>query len=569
MFFIFLSFFISSIYFLLLGLITNKFFFNANIKQYKNIYEFGLIGIIIASILPFLLNFFTSLNRYLNDLLFILPFLVFFLNGKLRVEIDFKKILTASLIVAFISTILISYDNVYRPDAGSYHLPFISILNDNKIIVGLSNLHFRFGHISIIQYLSASFNNHIFFDNGILIPSGLIFTFLTLYLFKSLKNEENNLNILILFIFLIFIIFRMNRYSSFGNDAPAHFYFLYLMVLAINYKKNIENYNYFFNKIGLISIFIFLNKITMLLSLIIPIFFIFNKNFLNLYKSKIFIFIIIIFFSWIGKNILMSGCAAFPLEQSCFKNLEWFDKSDVRRSNAISGRIENEAWTKGAPNQTEKSFDVYISSFEWIKTWKKHHGKKIVKKITPFFIFIILITLYFVIFEKRKKTQFFDKKDKIFWFLIFLNLLGSILWFIKFPVFRYGYGYLIGFFGILYSFILLKFYELDLKNLKKKINIIFLIFFVGLFSKHTFRIYQNFNIKTSAWPSIYSDTTNNIKNKMFHQYQNKKIIFYTPKDAMCYYTDLTPCTNMAISEYDIKDIKLEIIYGYKKYSFIK
>ena len=155
-----------------------------------------------------------------------------------------------------------------------------------------------------------------------------------------------------------------------------------------------------------------------------------------------------IFFSWIGKNIITSGCAAFPLEQTCFKKLQWFDKSETRRSNAKSGRIENEAWTKGAPNQTEKSFEEFIQTFEWINTWKKHHGKKIIKKITPFLIFVSIFTLFIVMTGKNKKFTIFNKKEKIFWFLIFLNLFGSILWFIKFPVFRYGSGYLISFFDI-------------------------------------------------------------------------------------------------------------------------
>ncbi len=568
MLFIFLSFFISSLYFLILGSISTKILFNENIKEDKDYYEYALIGIVIASITAFLINFFLSLNLYVNDFLFILPFIIIIFNNKFRQNINIKKILNISLIVALISTILISYDNIYRPDAGSYHLPFTSILNDHKIIIGLSNLHFRFGHISIIQYLSALFNNHLFLDNGILIPSGLIFTFLILYLLKNLKNE-NNINILIVFVFLIFIFFRMNRYSSFGNDAPAHFYFIFLMVLSLNYKKYINNYYNFFNKICLISIFIFFNKITMLLSLVIPLFFIFNKNFLKIYKNKVFIILIVIFFSWIGKNILTSGCAAFPLEQTCIKKLQWFDKSETRRSNAISGRIENEAWTKGAPHQTEKSFEEYIETFEWIKTWRQYHGKKIIKKITPFFIFIFIITLYFVIFGERKKSNFFDKNDKFLWFLIFLNLLGSILWFIKFPVFRYGYGYLIGLFGILYSIILFKLYEFNTKNLRKKINIIFIIFFIFLFSKHSFRIYKNIEVKKSAWPSIYSDTINNEKFKLFPQYKDKKLIFYVPEDTMCYYTNLSPCTNMAFNEYDIKDIKLEIINGYKKYFFIR
>ena len=182
MFLIYLSFFISSIYFILLGCLSCRVLFNENIKIKKNYYELALIGIITGSILPFLLNFFINLNRYLNDLLFILPFVTVFFSNKIKKELDFQKIIYISLIIALISTILISYDNVYRPDAGSYHLPFVSILNDNKIIIGLSNLHFRFGHISIIQYLSASFNNHIFFNNGILILLASIFSFFTLYL---------------------------------------------------------------------------------------------------------------------------------------------------------------------------------------------------------------------------------------------------------------------------------------------------------------------------------------------------------------------------------------------------
>jgi len=470
--------------------------------------------------------------------------------------------------VALISTILISHDNVYRPDAGSYHLPFISILNDNKIIIGLSNLQFRFGHISIVQYLAASFNNHIFLDNGILIPLGLIFSFFVLYLLKFFIDEKNNVNVLIVFIFLIFIFFRMNRYSSFGNDAPAHFYFLYLIVFSLNYKEYIKDYNSFFNRIALISIFIFLNKITMLLAFIIPLYFIFNKQFLKIFKSKIFLLLIFIFLSWIGKNILISGCGAFPLEQTCFKNLEWFDKSETRRSNAVSGRIENEAWTKGVTGQSEKNFAEYISTFEWIPIWKENHGKQIIKKLTPFTIFIILLTIYLLFAGKRRKTSLFKKENFFLYFLILINTLGSIIWFIKFPVFRYGYGYLIGLFSILYCSLILNFIEFNYSNFKKKSQIIFCIFFIALLGKHTFRIYNNFNVKASPWPSIYSDAKDNTIYRNFANYKNDVLVFYTPESSMCYYSDLTPCTHLT-HEVNANDIQLEIIYGYKKYSFIK
>ena len=102
-------------------------------------------------------------------------------------------------------TLILSESNVYRPDAGLYHLPYIGILNSEKIILGLSNLHFRYAHTSILQYFSAASNNIIFGDNGIvfaqaLIAVGVITNFLSL-INRFLKKK--NLD----FIFILFFLF--------------------------------------------------------------------------------------------------------------------------------------------------------------------------------------------------------------------------------------------------------------------------------------------------------------------------------------------------------------------------
>jgi len=56
---------------------------------------------------------------------------------------------------------------------------------------------------------------------------------------------------------------------------------------------------------------------------------------------------------------------------------------------------------------------------------------------------------------------------------------------------------------------------------------------------------------------------------MTPHYQDNKIIFYTPQLSMCYYTNLSPCTNMAKNEFNVKDIRMEKIKSYKKYYFVK
>ena len=65
---------------------------------------------------------------------------------------------------------LLALSNINRPDAGLYHIPYISLLNENKVIFGLANVHFRFAHISILQYLSAANLNYLFSISNITVP---------------------------------------------------------------------------------------------------------------------------------------------------------------------------------------------------------------------------------------------------------------------------------------------------------------------------------------------------------------------------------------------------------------
>ena len=71
--------------------------------------------------------------------------------------------------------------------------PYSQILNEYKIIPGISNLHFRFGHVSIFQYLS-SFNYTFFSElNGLLVPPALFCITIFLY-FLSKQNAFNSRN---------------------------------------------------------------------------------------------------------------------------------------------------------------------------------------------------------------------------------------------------------------------------------------------------------------------------------------------------------------------------------------
>ena len=157
-----------------------------------------------------------------------MPLSIILKNLKTYLSSNFLKFLIFNSIIIFL---LVAKSNVYRPDAMLYHLPYTGILNNEKIIFGLSNLHFRFAHISIIQYFSSFFNNFLFNIQGIvfslaIISSAVIVNFLT-QVFFYLKNKIFNFHFFFLFFILIFIAYKMNRYSEYGNDAPTHFLFFF------------------------------------------------------------------------------------------------------------------------------------------------------------------------------------------------------------------------------------------------------------------------------------------------------------------------------------------------------
>lgn len=176
---IYFSSFLTSIYFISAGIFFSKFILKIEYQdiENKNILSHGLFGFIFLGFVSLILNFFIPLNNLVNSII-ITVFIIYLLKTSTKETII--KITKYSLILSLLCTLLLTYSTTYRPDAGLYHLPYTGILNSEKIIIGLSNLHFRFGHTSIIQFISALNNNYLFGNEGILIPTALLFSFFLL-----------------------------------------------------------------------------------------------------------------------------------------------------------------------------------------------------------------------------------------------------------------------------------------------------------------------------------------------------------------------------------------------------
>ena len=353
---IFISSLIGSMIIIANGYIFNYLIFKKKINEF-NVYKDSIFGFVLIGFISLLINFFLPISKNISSIFLIFSifiFIYFYFKSEKK-----NKILWILVYLTITTFLIITFANINRPDAGLYHLPFVKILNENKLILGLTNLHYRFGHTSIFQYISALHVNFFFKEEFLNMPLALLPGLYFLYLFKNFNDElksKNEKNIIILFLITAFSLYSFNRFSGLGNDGPANIFFFILIIQFLNIK-NIKNigHNEFY-RIVMISLFLLMLKPFMIFGLIIPItLFLINKNKLELIKNKKSIFCLILISLWFLKNILVSSCIIFPLKQTCFDNLTY---SNVKIVNIAS--IEAEAWAKGYPDSKIKKVLINI-----------------------------------------------------------------------------------------------------------------------------------------------------------------------------------------------------------------
>ena len=245
-------------------------------------------------------------------------------------------------------------------------------------------------------------------------------------------------NIFFFFLITISSLYSFSRYSNYGNDVPVHIYFFYLTYLVIE-NKNIKNHDFLF-LISLVSIFLISSKIFFILSLLYPIYFILLKKNFSFLKTGYFYILFFLFLIVIFRNILISGCAFYPVSFTCFDFLSWTNLNEV-----VMQSHEGEAWSKGWSNQTQiESHKVFMESFNWLNAWLNVHFKVIIEKYSPIIIFFIafFILLYFL--NNKKNIKILNKSTiNNFNIIFFVSVMSFVFWFLKFPIYRYGYSFIL------------------------------------------------------------------------------------------------------------------------------
>lgn len=575
---------------LIFAIFSTGFLFNKYLLNFKtnNSYsEISLLGVIILSIISFLLHFFVPLNILVSNFIFIFP-LALILKEKFFSK-DILKIIKFCLILSVLIVLYLSYSNFYRPDAGWYHIPFSRLISDYKIIIGTASLHPMFGTTSIIQYLSSAFHNSLTGANGVLFANPIILIIFLAFFFENfLKGKQPILKFFSLIVlFTIFI--EMNRNSELGNDALGYLYYFYLFYIFLRsiienkYKENR------FKFLSLISVFCFLIKSVYVFAFIFPFYFFIQEK---LYKNinNYFNIASLILIAWLLRNIILTGCLIYPMNITCSENLSWYSSNSKFEISAKNTSQFSELHSKGWPDfedskqyylnyedQIEKK-KLFLKRFNWLEDYL-NQGRiyNITKKINFLLPVIIVFLLINYCFSKKSRQFFYKKRSLLkkinYKFLSFTSITFTFIILFKLPDARYFFSYLV------VSIFLLIIYFFNAENIfskKKKLKNLSNIFLIILFSifviKNTFKIINKSENQT-VFPSLhYKDRSYEFVTKKISSGNIFKIYYTDDKYSkfaskkLCVYHK-SPCIqNKSITnQFEVKQINGYLVLKLNKY----
>ena len=149
------------------------------------------------------------------------------------------------------------------------------------------------------------------------------------------------------------------------------------------------------------------------------------------------------------------------------------------------------------------------------------------KILVPYIMVLFAIFLLVNFRHKNKKVLNINIYHKKIITLLFLMIAFSIIWFLKVPVYRYGYSYFISFFSLLFAYLCTFNHQLR-ENFSKFFKFCLIFFSIIFVLKNTVKIFNpedvNFN---SFFPKIIFLEKSDVKKIQLNSF------IYNESNNMC------------------------------------
>ena len=164
-----------------------------------------LIGYIVIGSISLILHFFFPINIDLSSIIIFTGLILFLLLKKSN------DLIYYTIIIILFSLILVGKSE-HPIDANLYHHSYISYLQTEKIILGISNLHSRFGHISFLQFIQAVYSNDFFSVYSLSNINILFYSLFFIFLYRiNFIEKKNNLTLVLSILISSFLLIKLEN----------------------------------------------------------------------------------------------------------------------------------------------------------------------------------------------------------------------------------------------------------------------------------------------------------------------------------------------------------------------
>lgn len=372
-----------------------------------NLGYIGIIGLLSCTIISYTTIFFVKHGYIHNIILHLIGVLLFF-KFISKNEISFNpKVFFITFSILFIGLLILRNHD----DFNYYHLTYSLGLTENKIFFGLGNLGHGYTHHSSIFFLNSitylPIIKHFLFHS----IGWITLFFINLIFIEKLLDKKNKiLNFEFYFYLLsfLFINFKFYRIGSYGSDLSGQIIILAIVPLIYELYKftNIKKID---RSLLTLIILIITYTTTLKSFMILNFLFLFPllyfskiKNIKEIILPKTYIVSFAALFLLIGINISYTGCAIYPVKQTCFeKNISWsLSKDHVSKMNNWY-----QQWSKAGAgiNYRVENPDEYIKKLNWLPNWYERYFLYKFKESLLGLLFLTI--LVFLIFYSNKKIS--------------------------------------------------------------------------------------------------------------------------------------------------------------------
>jgi len=408
----------------------------------------------IISILG-ILSLFIPLGGWMIQLLFLLPSM-FVLSAEYKSIFkqnvkDSFSLHPPSLFLLLISIMVIlvmSTWKIIHPDTLGYHAQLIQWAEKYRVIPGLVNLNTRYG-LQSNWFLACAFFSFKFTGSQALVflNTAVLFWFILFIVNKINRYLTGNENRLMGFLWLFLLGFSFWSYTQIrlmATSASPDFFavILVLTTLYIFVEKKEYGETTYYPGYFLITLFS-ATAITVKLSAL-PVLFIVALLFFFLLKQKKIKFalisagiIFILLLPLLARNVITSGYPLFPSVYGSFP-VDW--KLGEETTRQIAGYVT--VYSRTAISYTNPAVQqiLIMKWTEWIPLWWK------VLSTADKTIMCLLVLSIITAFAFAGKV-FRSGWKKIISLVICFT--GLVFWFILAPDPRFGFGFIVGFIGII------------------------------------------------------------------------------------------------------------------------